>query len=103
MKIYKLFAIAFIALIAVSAAEAKDRKFGLFVGINAYSGGISPLRGCVNDATKMREAMMTKFGFKAADTTLLTDAGATRASRRTCAGRPSTGWPSRRRTRPWTS
>ena len=74
----KLFVIAFIALVATSAAEAKNRKFGLFVGINAYTGGISPLRGCVNDATKMREAMMTKFGFKAADTTLLTDTGATR-------------------------
>ncbi len=70
--------IAFISLIAVSATEAKNRKFGLFVGINAYSGGINPLKGCVNDATKMREAMMTKFGFKAVDTTLLTDAAATR-------------------------
>ena len=74
----KALTIAFISLIAVSATEAKNRKFGLFVGINAYSGGINPLKGCVNDATKMREAMMTKFGFKAADTTLLTDAAATR-------------------------
>ncbi len=74
----KVLAIAFISLIAVSAASAKDKKFGLFVGINAYTGGINPLRGCVNDATKMREAMMTKFGFNAADTTLLTDAAATR-------------------------
>ena len=70
--------IAFALLIAVSAAEAKDRKFGLFIGINAYTGGINPLKGCVNDATKMREAMTTKFGFKMADTTLLTDAAATR-------------------------
>ncbi len=74
----KALVIAFISLIAVSAASAKNKKYGLFVGINAYTGGISPLRGCVNDATKMREAMMTKFGFKAADTTLLTDAAATR-------------------------
>jgi hypothetical protein len=74
----KALVIAFVALLAVSAAEAKDRKYGLFVGINAYSGGINPLKGCVNDATKMREAAMTKFGFKAADTTLLTDAAATR-------------------------
>lgn len=74
----KVLVIAFISLIAVSAASAKSKKYGLFVGINAYTGGISPLRGCVNDATKMREAMTTKFGFKAADTTLLTDAAATR-------------------------
>ena len=74
----KALIIAFISLIAVSAASAKGKKYGLFVGINAYQGGINPLKGCVNDATKMREAMMTKFGFKAADTMLLTDAAATR-------------------------
>ena len=82
MQKHKLFGkaviVAFALLIAVSAAEAKGRKFGLFVGINAYTGGISPLKGCVNDATRMRDAMTTKFGFKAADTTLLTDAAATR-------------------------
>lgn len=70
--------IAFIFLIAVSAASAKGRKFGLFVGINAYQGGINPLKGAVNDATKMKAAMISKFGFNAADTTLLTDAAATR-------------------------
>lgn len=74
----KALVLAFITLVAFSAAEAKNRKFGLFVGINTYSGGILPLKGCVNDATKMREAMTTKFGFKVADTTLLTDAAATR-------------------------
>ena len=71
--------IAFISLVAFSAAEAKGKKYGLFVGINAYQDGINPLKGCVNDATKMREAMISKFGFNAADTTLLTDAAATRA------------------------
>lgn len=76
----KALVVAFIFLVAVSAASAKGKKFGLFVGINAYSGGINPLKGCVNDATKMRDAMTTKFGFKVADTTLLTDAAATRAA-----------------------
>ena len=75
----KALIIAFISLVAVSAAEAKGKKYGLFIGINAYGDGISPLKGCVNDATKMREAMTTKFGFNVADTTLLTDAAATRA------------------------
>lgn len=74
----KALVVAFISLVAISAAEAKNRKFGLFVGINAYGGGITPLKGCVNDAMKMQEAMTTKFGFKMADTTLLTDAAATR-------------------------
>ena len=82
MKTYtiigKAFVIALVALATVAVASAKDRKYGLFVGINAYADGISPLKGCINDATKMREAMISKFGFKAADTTLLTDAAATR-------------------------
>lgn len=74
----KITLFTFIFLIAVSAASAKGRKYGLFVGINAYGGEINPLKGCVNDATKMREAMITKFGFMPDDTTLLTDAAATR-------------------------
>jgi hypothetical protein len=74
----KALVVAFISIIAVSAASAKGKKYGLFVGINAYQGGINPLKGCVNDATKMQDAMITKFGFKAADTTLLTDVAATR-------------------------
>ena len=42
----KALIIAFISLIAVSAASAKGKKYGLFVGINAYQGGINPLKGC---------------------------------------------------------
>ena len=76
--IVKAVVIACISMLAVSAASAKGRKYGLFIGINAYSGGINPLKGAVNDATKMRQAMITKFGFSAADTTLLTDSAATR-------------------------
>jgi hypothetical protein len=76
----RIFLFAFICVVAVSAAEAKGKKFGLFVGINAYSDGINPLKGCVNDATKMQDAMVTKFGFNKADTTLLTDGAATRAA-----------------------
>jgi hypothetical protein len=74
----KAMLVAFVFLIAASSASAAGKKYGLFVGINAYGGGINQLKGCVNDATKMRDAMVTKFGFNAADTTLLTDAAATR-------------------------
>ena len=74
----KALVIALIAFATVTAVSAKDQKFGLFVGINAYQGGINPLNGCVNDATKMREAMISRFGFKAPDTTLLLDGSATR-------------------------
>ncbi|CAN5401486.1 hypothetical protein BH10ACI3_BH10ACI3_28460 [soil metagenome] len=84
MKFYRIFGkavlVAVVLMIAVSAASAKGRKFGLFVGINKYQDGIHPLSGCVNDATKMRDTLVKKFGFKLADTTLLTDADATRAN-----------------------
>jgi hypothetical protein len=74
----KALVIAMIAMACVTAASAKNKKYGLFVGINKYSGGINPLNGCVNDATKMRDAMISKFGFQAVDTTMLLDESATR-------------------------
>jgi hypothetical protein len=67
---------AFFAL--AGSASAAGKKYGLFVGINKYTGGINELAGCVNDVTNVRATLMQKFGFKAADTTMLTDAAATR-------------------------
>lgn len=67
---------AFIVLICVGSAEAKGRKFGLFIGINEYDS--SPLYGCVNDAVKMQNTMTGKFGFMKVDTTLLLNKAATR-------------------------
>jgi len=76
--VVKLLMFALIVFVCAAAAEAKGRKFGLFVGINEYAAPISPLRGCVNDAMKMQAAMLAGYGFKKADTTILTDAQATR-------------------------
>ena len=67
---------AFLAL--AGSASAAGKKYGVFVGINKYSGGINELAGCVNDVTNVRATLMQKFGFMAADTTMLTDAAATR-------------------------
>ena len=67
---------AFFAL--AGNASAAGKKYGLFVGINKYSGGINPLAGCVNDAQMMREVLQQKFGFLPADNMLLTDEAATR-------------------------
>ena len=81
MKIKKCFVLiaAICAFTALSgSASAAGKKYGLFVGINKYSGGINELHGCVNDVTNMRATLMQKFGFLAADTTMLTDAAATR-------------------------
>ena len=74
----KLLMFALLVFVCAAVAEAKGRKFGLFVGINEYAEPVSPLRGCVNDAEKMQAAMLAKYGFKKADTTILTDTQATR-------------------------
>src|ERR1044072_4918703 len=57
---------------------AQGRKYGLFVGINQYPRPDEQLFGAVNDATKLRQKMIKGFGFAEGDTTLLTDAAATR-------------------------
>jgi hypothetical protein len=67
---------AFFAL--AGSASAAGKKYGLFVGINKYTGGINELAGCVNDVTNVRATLMQKFGFLQANTTMLTDAAATR-------------------------
>lgn len=73
----KMALFAFMAMIFCAAsADAKGRKYGLFIGINEYEN--SPLFGCVNDAIKMQNTMTTKFGFMKSDTTLLLDKAATR-------------------------
>lgn len=66
-----------VAACAVSA-EARGRKYGLFVGINAYPAPTNALAGCVNDAQNLQRAMTTRFGFARRDTSVLTDARATR-------------------------
>ena len=81
MKIQRSFVLvaALCALFALTgSASAAGKKYGLFVGINKYSGGISSLSGCVNDATLMRATLQSKFGFLPANSTLLTDEAATR-------------------------
>lgn len=65
---------------SVAVAEAKGRKFALLVGINKYPDPINPLGGCVNDVLKMKATLTSRYGFKAADTTTLTDAQATRSA-----------------------
>jgi hypothetical protein len=77
-KVLVLTAVVCAFLVLAGSASAAGKKYGLFVGINKYSGGINELAGCVNDVTNVRATLMQKFGFTAADTTMLTDAAATR-------------------------
>lgn len=78
----RIVATTFLPLVLLFAcaadAEARGRKYGLFVGINAYAAPTSPLYGCVNDAQNLQRAMTTRYGFARRDTSLLTDARATR-------------------------
>ena len=64
---------------ATAPPALPGRYYGLFVGVNVYK-SISPLGGCVNDATNMRDRF-TDWGYCArTDTTLLTDRAATLAA-----------------------
>src|ERR1044071_4240128 len=74
----KLTAVVVIFLMCGMVAMANGHKYGLFVGINQYPRPDEHLFGAVNDATKLRQKMIKDFGFAECDTTLLTDAAATR-------------------------
>jgi metacaspase-1 len=79
-RVITLAALAVILLTAAGSASAMGKKYGLFVGINDYPGTENDLRGAVNDAINMRALLQAKFGYLAANTTLLTDSKATRAN-----------------------
>jgi len=59
-------------------AQNTGRKFALLVGINKYSNGTNPLRGCVNDVLLQKELLTHRFGFNPNDIKILTDQQATR-------------------------
>lgn len=53
-------------------------KKALLVGINDFAGGITPLRGCVNDTVEMQHLLTTHFGFEDENIKILRDGDATR-------------------------
>ncbi|MGB3655149.1 MAG: caspase family protein [Rivularia sp. (in: cyanobacteria)] len=59
-------------------AQNTGRKLALLVGINEYSGYISPLAGCVNDVLLQKQLLIHRFGFNPKDIVTLTDSQATR-------------------------
>jgi hypothetical protein len=62
---------------SASALQAKE-KYAVLIGINDYPAGISKLRGCVNDAKNIHNALTTNFGFKTSNVSTLFDSAATR-------------------------
>ncbi len=69
---------ALLITVFVSVSQAKGNKYGVFIGVNDYPDGINKLSGCVNDSNRVRDTMVKKFGFMKTNTSLLTDAQATR-------------------------
>lgn len=73
----RLGVVVVIFLMCGMVAMGQGRKYGLFVGINEYPRPDERLAGAVNDAKNLHEKMKD-FGFEESNTTLLTDAAATR-------------------------
>jgi hypothetical protein len=66
--------------LALASGEARAERRALVVGINAYSNGVSPLRGSVNDARMMYDFLIKRAGFAPSQVRLLLDGQATRAA-----------------------
>jgi metacaspase-1 len=58
-------------------------KRALLIGINKYQIPGADLRGCVNDVRSVAATLTEFYGFKKADVTILTDAGATKKAMQT--------------------
>jgi hypothetical protein len=54
-------------------AQPGSRKLALLVGINAYTGGINPLNGCLSDVEMQYELLRYRYGFNPSDILLLSD------------------------------
>ena len=59
-------------------AQNTGRKLALLIGINQYSGDLTPLGGCVNDVMLQKQLLIHRFGFNPKDIITLTDSQATR-------------------------
>ncbi|HAX77730.1 MAG TPA: peptidase C14 [Cyanobacteria bacterium UBA11372] len=60
-------------------AQSTQRKLALLVGINNYTDGVRPLRGCLTDVEMQRELLIHRFGFNPKDILEVTDTKATRS------------------------
>jgi hypothetical protein len=60
-------------------AQSNPRKLALLVGINNYTSGIRPLRGCMTDVEMQRELLIHRFGFNPKDILEVKDTKATRS------------------------
>jgi metacaspase-1 len=70
--------VVFVIAVAAATVPAKNKKYGIFVGINDYPGIKSDLTGAVNDAQSLRTVLISRFRFLPSNTALLLDRQATR-------------------------
>ena len=80
-KVEKAFVILMIVvsvMLAAGSAEARNKRYGIFIGINNYPGTENDLYGAVNDAENMQQLLVTNYKFPRGNTTLLLDDKATR-------------------------
>jgi hypothetical protein len=77
-KAFVVIMIVFSVMLAAGSAEAKNKRYGIFIGINNYPGTDEDLYGAVNDAENMQELLVTNYKFPRGNTTLLLDDKATR-------------------------
>ncbi len=54
-------------------AQPGSRKLALLIGINAYTGGIPQLAGCMSDVEMQYELLRHRYGFNESDIIMLTD------------------------------
>jgi hypothetical protein len=78
-RFFGLAALVMVVLaVSAVAVPAKDKKYGILVGITDYPGLDGDLPGAAPDAKNMRNLLMSKYGFSPANTALVLDREATR-------------------------
>lgn len=70
--------IIIIALLLFKATDSGAAKYGLLIGIEAYSNGVPPLHGPKDDALNIKKLLLEHGGYQENNLTLLVDGEATR-------------------------
>ncbi len=78
-----LFTCWFLSILFCSQSLQAQKKYALVIGINDYYDApgnlyVKSLKGCVNDAISIKELLINRFGYEAADITTLFNGDATK-------------------------
>ncbi len=80
VRLGSLFSVLFILACwaSIGALALAQEKYALLVGINDYPRPITPLHGCVNDMSNVRDKLIGQFGFPTGNIESLFNGSATR-------------------------